>query len=172
MLLRLKEEQSIKVLPADKGLADVVLATDTYQTKMSSLNESEPYQRLKKDPTDPLTRKLSKKLLTANLETKQISLRGRLQQDETTTQTTALKFTKIYTADIPPRPIVSCVNTLAYDFSAHLANILSPPTGNSDSTVPNSVQFRKDSRKRDNHVLRVESLFTKILIDLTVQAAR
>lgn len=31
MLLRLKEEQSIKVLPADKGLADVVLATDTYQ---------------------------------------------------------------------------------------------------------------------------------------------
>ena len=89
MLLRLKEEQSIKVLPADKGLAYVVLATDTYQTKMSSLNESEPYQRLKKDPTDPLTRKFSKKLLTANLETKQISLRGRLQQDETTTQTTA-----------------------------------------------------------------------------------
>ena len=89
MLLRLKEEQSIKVLPVDKGLADVVLATDTYQTKMSSLNESEPYQRLKKDPTDPLTRKFSKKLLTANLETKQISLRGRLQQDETTTQTTA-----------------------------------------------------------------------------------
>lgn len=86
MLLRLKEEQSIKVLPADKGLADVVSVTDTYQTKMSSLNESGPYQRLKKDPTDPLTRKLSKKLLTANLETKQISLRG---SDETTTQTTA-----------------------------------------------------------------------------------
>ena len=37
---------------------------------------------------------------------------------------------------------MSCVNTLAYDFSAYLANILSPPTGNSDSTVPNSVQFR------------------------------
>ena len=89
MLLRLKEEQSVKVLPADKGLADVVSATDTYQTKMSSLNESGPYQSLKKDPTDPPTRKLSKKLLTANLETKQISLRGRLNQDETTTQTTA-----------------------------------------------------------------------------------
>lgn len=79
---------------------------------------------------------------------------------------------KIYKADIPLRPIVSCVNTLAYDLSAHLANILSPPTGNSDFTVPNSVQFRKDSRKRDNHVRRVESLFTKILIDLAVQVAR
>lgn len=93
MLLRLKEEQSIKVLTADKGIANVVSATDTYQTKMSSLNESGPYQRLKKDPTDPLTRKLSKKLLTANLETKQISLRGRLQQDETTTAWN-LQFTK------------------------------------------------------------------------------
>ena len=49
---------------------------------------------------------------------------------------------------------MSCVNTLTYDLSAYLANTLSPPTGNSDFTLPNSDQFRKNSRKRDNHMLR------------------
>jgi hypothetical protein len=33
------------------------------------------------------------------------------------------------------RPIVSCVNTFAYDLSAYLANILSPLTDNSDLMV-------------------------------------
>ena len=37
--------------------------TDTYRTKMSTLNENGPYQLLEKDPTDCLTRKLSEKLL-------------------------------------------------------------------------------------------------------------
>ena len=33
---------------------------------------------------------------------------------------------EIHKADVPLRPTVSCVNTFAYDFSAYLANILSP----------------------------------------------
>ena len=77
------------VLPADKGLANAVLDANMYQTKMSSLIDNGPYQRLNKDPTDFLTRKLSEKLLNANLKMKQISLRGHLQQDQTTTQTAA-----------------------------------------------------------------------------------
>ena len=43
---------------------------------------------------------------------------------------------------VPLRPIVSCVNTFAYDLSAYLANILSPLTGNSGFTVTNSAHFR------------------------------
>ncbi|KAL9953291.1 hypothetical protein ACROYT_G040687 [Oculina patagonica] len=51
-LKSLKEDDSIMILPADKGRASVVLDTDTYRTKTSTLIENGPYQLLKKDPTD------------------------------------------------------------------------------------------------------------------------
>ena len=63
-LKRLKEDESIMVLLADKGRASVVMDTNTYRTKMFTLVENRPYQLLNKDPTDRLTRKLSEKLLT------------------------------------------------------------------------------------------------------------
>ncbi|XP_078382363.1 uncharacterized protein LOC144665059 [Oculina patagonica] len=67
-LKSLKEDESIMVLPADKGRASVVMDADTYRTKMSTLIETGPYQRLNKDPTDRWTRKLSEKLLTLKLD--------------------------------------------------------------------------------------------------------
>ena len=60
-LKSLKEDESIMVLPADKGRASVVMDTDTYRAKMSTLIENGPYQLLNKDPTDCLTRKFSEK---------------------------------------------------------------------------------------------------------------
>ena len=60
----LKEDKFIMVLPVDKGRSSLVMDTNTYHTKMSALIENGPYQLLNKDPTDHLTRKLSKKLLT------------------------------------------------------------------------------------------------------------
>ena len=83
-LKSLKEDESIMVLPADKGRASVVMDTDTYRAKMSTLIENGPYQLLNKDPTDPqVVRK------AAYLEAKWISIRGLLQQDQTPTQTAA-----------------------------------------------------------------------------------
>ena len=60
-LKSLKEDESIMVLLVDKGRASVVMDTDTYRAKMSTLIEKGPYQLLNKDPTDCLTRKLSEK---------------------------------------------------------------------------------------------------------------
>ena len=54
-LKSLKEDESIMVLPADKGRVDVVMDTDTYRAKMSTLIENGPYQLLNKDLTDRLT---------------------------------------------------------------------------------------------------------------------
>ena len=64
VLKNLKEDESIMVLPTDKGRASVVMDTDTYRAKTSALIENGPYQLLNKDPTDRMTRKLSEKLLT------------------------------------------------------------------------------------------------------------
>ena len=63
-LKSLKEDESIMVLPAEKGRASVVMDTDTYRARMSTLIENKPCQLLNKDPTNRLTRKLSEKLLT------------------------------------------------------------------------------------------------------------
>ena len=38
-----KEDESIMVLPADKGRASIVMDTNTYHTKMSTLIKNGPY---------------------------------------------------------------------------------------------------------------------------------
>ena len=58
------QDQSIKVLPADKSRSHVVLYADSYYAKMSSLIENGPYKRLNKGSTESLTRKVYEKLLT------------------------------------------------------------------------------------------------------------
>ena len=66
------------------------------------------------------------------------------------------------------RPIVSCVNTFAYDLSAHLADILSPLTSKSDYKVTNSTHFVSSisyERIQENEVMvsfDVESLFMNV----------
>ena len=100
-LKQLKEDESIKVLPANKWRARVVMDTDTYHTKMSILIENGPYQLLNKDPTDRLTWKLSEKLLT-------LKRSGYLP--EAVYNKVRPRHQRRNKADVPLRPIVSCVN--------------------------------------------------------------
>ena len=176
-LKSLKEDESIMVLPADKGRASVVMDTATYRAKISTLIENGPYQLLNKDPTDRLTRKLSEKLLTLKRnehlsEAVYNKIRPRHKQPPR-----IYGLPKIHKADVPLRPIVSCVNTFAYDLSAYLANILSPLTGKSEFTVTNSAHFVSTISSetiRDNEIMvsfDVELLFTNVPIDAAVQAA-
>ena len=83
---------------------------------------------------------------------------------------------KIHKPEIPLRPIVLCVNTFAYDLSAHLADILSPLTGKSDYTVTNSTHFVSTishERIQENEVMvsfDVEALFTNMPIEDAIKA--
>ena len=165
------------VLPADKGRASVVMDIATYQAKISTLIENGPYQLLNKDPTHRLTRKLSEKLLTLERnghlsEAIYNKIRPRHKQPPR-----IYGLPKIHKADVPLRPIVSCVNTFAYDLSAYLANILSPLTRKSEFTVTNSAHFVStisSETVRDNEIMvsfDVESLFTNVRIDAALQAA-
>ena len=136
-LNNLKQDDSIMILPADK----VVLNTDTYHDKMKTLIETGPYQLLNKDPTDRLSRKLTEKLLSLKRsghlsETVYNKIKPRHKEPPR-----IYGQPKTHKPEIPLRPIVSCVNTFAYDLSAHLADILSPLTGKSDYTVTNSSHF-------------------------------
>ena len=154
------------------------MGTDTYHTKMSTLIENGPYQLLNKDPTDRLTRKLSEKLLTLRRsaylsEAVYNKIRPRHKQPPR-----IYSLPKIHKADVPLRPIVSGINTFAYDLSAYLANILSPLTGNSGFTVTNLAHFVSTISSEtilDNEIMvsfDVESLFTNIPIDTTETRGR
>ena len=117
-LKSLKEDNSIMVVSAGKGRTRVVLDADTRRAKMSALIDSGPYPLLNKDPTDRLTRKLSEKLLTVK-RNKHISgvvynkIRSRHKQPHR-----IYGLPEIHKAGTLLRPIVSCVNTFAYDLSA------------------------------------------------------
>ena len=168
-LKSLKEDNTIMILPADKGRASVVLDTGTYHAKMSALIETGPYQPLNKDPTDRLTLKRNGRISEAVYN----KIRPRHKQPPR-----IHGLPKTHKANIPLRPIVSCVNTFAYDLSAFLANILSPLTGNSDFTVTNSAHFASiisSEKIQDNEIMvsfDVESLFTNVPIEGAVQTAR
>ena len=118
-LKNLKQGGSIMILPADKGRPSVVLNTDTYHDKMKTLIETGPYQLLNKDLTDRLSQKLTEKLLSLKLsghysETDYNKINPRHKQPPR-----IYGLPKKHKPEIPLRPIVSCVNTFAYDFSAH-----------------------------------------------------
>ena len=165
------------ILPADKGCASVVLDMEIYHSKMSTLIKTGPFTLLKKDPTDRLSRKATEKL-------QQLERSGNLSETEYNNIRPKQKrppriygVPKIHKANAPLRPIVSSVNTLAYNLSGHLAKILSPLTGNSNYTVKNSGEFAniisKETIPTDEAMISfdVESLFTNVPIEETVQAA-
>ena len=62
---RLKNDESIVILPADKGRVTVVMDKTDYFDKMDALvNDKQTYEELKRDPTPALQRKLNSKILT------------------------------------------------------------------------------------------------------------
>ena len=157
------------ILPADKGRASVVLDTNTYHDKMKTLIETGPYQLLHKDPTDRLSRKLTEKLLSLKRsghlsESVYNKIRPKHKQPPR-----IYGQPKIHKPNVPLRPIVSCINTFAYDLSAHLADILSPLTGKSEYAVTNSTHFVNTinhERIQEKEIMvsfDVESLFTNVM---------
>ena len=64
-LKRLKNDEDIVILPADKRRVTVVMDKTVYHYKMDALvNDKQTYKELKRDPTPALQHKLNSTLLT------------------------------------------------------------------------------------------------------------
>ena len=59
---RLRQDTTIKIIPADKSKATVVLDAAEYYKKMEELLKDSSYKRIKKDPTAKIMRELYQKL--------------------------------------------------------------------------------------------------------------
>ncbi|XP_041460800.1 uncharacterized protein LOC121411955 [Lytechinus variegatus] len=176
-LKSLKEDESIMILPADKGRASVILDTDVYRAKMSELIESGPYHAIGKDPTDRLSRKLSTILrgFHKNGDIDDSTYRKLKPSQKQPPRIYGLP--KIHKADIPLRPIVSCVSSFAYNTSKYLADILAPLVGSNGHAVHNSasfVDFLRSETIQEHEVMvsfDVVSLFTNVPIDAACKVA-
>ncbi|XP_074038815.1 uncharacterized protein [Leptinotarsa decemlineata] len=131
-LKSLNSDESITILPADKGNATVILKTEEYNNKIEELLDPVNYRKLQRDPTQSELRNLIKIIRSSSLS-------------ETTQKVILLTeavpprlygLSKIHKANMPLRPIVteSCHSDLPLGETSGLA----PPT---NSYVKDSTDF-------------------------------
>ena len=141
-LSKLKKNDSIIILPADKGNATVVMDRDSYKEKINDLlDDDETYTKLKRDPTKKIERSICERLKSAERNGEIDSkLKSKLSpQNSYIPQFYGLP--KLHKPNIPLRPIVSSIGSPTYNLSKELARILSPLRGKTTSYIKNSSHF-------------------------------
>ena len=79
---------------------------------------------------------------------------------------------KVHKPDVPLRPIVSTIGSVTYDIAKHIASILAPMVGNTESHVKDSndfVQFTRSLNLTDDETMvsfDVKSLFMSVPTDV------
>ena len=174
-LKRLKTDENIVILPADKGRVTVVMDKTDYYDKMDTLvNDKQTYEKLKRDPTPSLQRKLNSKLLdlkkTDVIDIQRYNrLRCRVPQPPK-----LYGLPKLHKPNIPMRPIVSFCGSPTYELSKYLTTILKPLTNESRHKLQSTETFIdaiKTVQIPDDYKLvsfDVKSLFTSIPLQLAL----
>ncbi len=175
----LKSDESIIILPADKGRATVVLNKQDYHEKITTLlSDTNTYEKLEKDPTGRYKRKLVNKLSTCNKEGK---FSTQLYHKIYATSEAPPKLyglPKIHKTGYPLRPIVSSIGSVTYPIAEHLAEILNPLVGKTEHHVLNSkhfVEMVKDTTLTPEETLvsfDVSALFTSVPVAQAVRVIK
>ena len=171
----LMNDDSILILPADKGRATVILKREDYFAKCNEHIDNGPYEYLKRDPTESIKRECLKKL--KKLKDQNIidqTLYFKLKP----TDSPAPRFyglPKIHKQGTPIRPIVSYTGTPLYNISKYVAGILSRYVSKEGRHSENSKVFSEYIRTikvEDDEILvsfDVTSLYTNVPIKDTLE---
>ena len=165
-LSKLRKNEDITVLKADKGNATVILDTDEYIQKMSILlSDQKTYKIVDKDPTTKILKNTSD-LIKKHAKTLHLDIKSLVPSCVKPPKLYGLP--KIHKKDVPFRPIVSQIDTPTYKLAQHVAKVLSPLRGHTTSYVRDSYHFvsgLKDLKLANNETMvsfDVQSLFTSI----------
>ena len=162
---KLKKNQSIKILPADKGNKTVVLDSNDYQKKLDKCIDASDVEPLKKDVTKICERKTKKLLDTISKpkgpllsslvkfgmglfveeEKKEDHFLSRKDLKRLKPSDTKSAYLyglpKIHKNDVPVRHICSAVDSPCHEMAKALVPILEPLVGNTSTFVKNGSQF-------------------------------
>jgi hypothetical protein len=175
----LAKDNTIRILPADKGRVTVIMKSADYEDKiLSLLQDQHTYELLKKDPTAKHKAKLVK-ILKDWKDNKKIS--QQLWKKLYPTEETVPRFyglPKVHKKDVPLRPIVSSIGGITYQPAKLLANILGPLVGKTDRHIKNSQDFVE--KIKDLEVpppwqlvsFDVSALFTSLPINEVITATK
>ena len=147
-LKHLKSDKSCMVLTADKGVALVVIDTVDYIKKAKEiLEDTNTYRVIHTDPTSRLKNKLINILRRIKTAT---GMQDNIYKKMYPTGASPPKFyglPKIHKKNIPLRPIVSSIGSVAYGVAKVLADIIRPLMGCSEHHVQNSQKFAEEIKE-------------------------
>lgn len=176
-LKRLKDNDSIMVLPADKGKAVVILDTSEYLDKLGAIVATGPYVKRGRDPGSSFRKSLYQ-VLNWVVQDGRMTRAEFLRLVPTHFQTPHIfGLPKVHKTGIPLRPIVSMVGSLFSPVSRLLADIMKPYTLSHASHVANSgdvIRRLTSFDARDGFFVSfdVESLFTNVPVPETLEVFR
>jgi hypothetical protein len=178
-LKSLATDDSIVILPADKGRSTVILDSEDYEGKIRDLlSDERTYEKLKKDPTTSVKNKLINLLKSWK---QQNSIHHCLYQKLYPTSECPPKLyglPKIHKTNAPLRPIVSSCGSVTYNASKYLAGVLGPLVGDTPHHVINSedlvnklhdVKLEPDDKLVSYDVC---ALFTSVPVDQALEVIK
>ncbi|XP_046393740.1 uncharacterized protein LOC124161462 [Ischnura elegans] len=142
----LQRNKAIKVLPADKGNATVLMNSEDYHQKILDILRDQAYRKINRDPTDSVTRKTIALIKSCGLPTdtaKNLHPPAPDLHPPAPVPPRLYGLPKIHKDGAPLRPIVSAIGSPTYNLAKFLTNILSPHVGNCDHHIKNSSEFVK-----------------------------
>ncbi len=182
----LRDNKNIKIVPADKGNATVILNRLDYEQKMFVILDDEkhflPYTRKNANPTKAnsiLIGDFLKKMKNDGLLDKVLDKRlydFLLPSDARTPQLYGLVKVHKPEKGYPCRPIVSAVGAPNYNLGKFLVWIITPYLSKHDSYIKNASHFVDCVRKESSHKVKqvsfdVESLYTMVPVDEAISCA-
>ncbi|XP_019619742.1 PREDICTED: uncharacterized protein LOC109466463 [Branchiostoma belcheri] len=175
----LRKDSSIIILPADKGRATVIMNKSEYQDKCSDLlNDSTTYCRLKKDPTNNYSDKLTKILRPLKDQELITYEQYRTLYPTSTEPPKFYGLPKVHKPDCPLRPIVATRGSIMYQTAKFVANILAPMVGKTQHHLKNSgelVERMSQVTLDDDESLvsfDVSALFTSVPVEESIVIIR
>lgn len=169
------QDVSIKIYPADKGNATVIMNTEDYKSKVLEHLSDPNYHRINGDPTKALETTINNKLL--NLK-KQKRLDKSLYTHLKASNSSCPVFyglPKIHKPEIPIRPICDYRKSPVYKLGFYLNKIFKSMTQKSNFSLHNTYQFASEIKNYqipDGYTMTsfdVVSLFTKVPLEDTLE---
>ena len=170
-LKNLRQDDSIVILPADKGNVTVVMNKDDYKEKMHEVLQEGEYRKVSADPTARVEKSVNDEL-TRLFQSGEIN---KIVYDQLRTTHSVIPqlygLPKIHKENTPLRPIVSCIGSPTYKVAKSLTRIISTLTGRTSSFVRDSGDFvqkiQNFQMSSDDRLVSfdVKSLFTKVPIE-------